>query len=325
MQYSFKNAEFKINDKAIIADSVSFNMSAPIEGTFKEFEKNSYEYHAANGNDNLLSMSYLLTGSDPLKSYIDLETGSISGYFGGMYFQSGYLSNYSFNATPNQPITINASIRFFEPLTGTFTPTQNSATDYKFLNISDVSVTGSSLGSLDDIDSVSYTFNQNVLPQYIIGETKPRKILFEKKEVKMDIKGVHITGNLPPQGTIADYQITLAHPQIPNLSETYFTNGKISSRSIEVQVGAEIKTSLTINQNYTKKRPTITSITPSTIYAGRTVVIRGVNLSNTEKVLFCVNGETTPRKEASFVIASDTTIRAISPKGVSRGAIELRP
>lgn len=325
MQYTFRNAELRFNDKSILADSVNFSLNAPIEGVFREGEKNSYDFAPVNGNDNSLSISFLLTGSCVLKDYIDLETGSISGYFGGLYFQSGYLTSYSFNANPNQPISVNANLKFFEPLTGNFVPSENTATDYKILNIADVSVTGTSLGSLDDIDSVSYSFNQNIVPQYIIGETKPRKILFESKEISMNINGAHITGNLPPQGIWADYQITLQHPEISSLSEVYFVNGKIMNRSIETSAGNEIKTSLTIKQNYTKKRPIITSISRSTIYAGQQLNIYGRNLLNVEKVLFCINGETIPRKEAAFTIGSDTAIRVVAPAGVSRGPIELRP
>lgn len=325
MQYTFKNAEVKINGNAILAESVNFALNSQIDNIFREGNPNSYEFSPTNGVDNSMSLNYYLTGVDSLREYIHLESGYISGYFGGLYFQSGYLTNYGFTANPNNPIVVNSTIKFFEPLTGSFTSTNNSATDYKILNIADVTVTGSSLGSLDDIDSVSYNFTSNVTPQYIIGETKPRKVLIEDKEITMQINGVNITGNLPAEGVWADYQITLAHPEISSLSEQYFVNGKIANRSIQTQANGEIKTSLTIKQSYTKKRPYITSVSPTEMYVGRTINVAGKNLLNTEKVLFCTNGESIPRLEASFTKGSDNLLRVVVPQGASRGILELRP
>lgn len=323
MQYTFKNSEVKINGKAVLAESVSFALNSQIQNVFRDGNPNSYEFAPVNGVDNSMQISYFLTGSDPLKTY--METGNISGYFGGLYFQSGYLTNYSFNANPNDIILVNSTIKFFEPLTGTFSPTYNTATDYKILNIADISVTGVSLGSLDDIDSVSYSYVSNVIPQYVIGETKPRKVLVENKEITMQINGVHITGNLPPEGILASYQLTLSHPEISSLSEQYFVDGKITNRSIQTQINGEIKTSLSIKQSYVKKRPTISSVFPTDAYAGRTINIVGTNLLNTEKVLFCTNGESIPRLEAAFTKGNDRLLRAVVPQGASRGIIELRP
>jgi len=325
MQYSFKNAELKINDKSIVAEEVNFSLSAPIQGVFREGEKDSYEFAPQNGNENVMSVTYLMTGTDPLKTYISAETGIISGNFGGLYFESGYLTSYNFDAAPNFPISVNASIKFFEPLTGTFTPTYNQSTDYKILNINDVTVTGASIGPLDDIDSVSYSFTQNVIPQYVIGESKPKKTLIESKEISMNVKGAHITGVLPPQGLPAHYEITFAHPQISNLTGNYFVNGYISDRTINTRTNSEIKTSFTIKQNYTKKRPRIRSVRATSIYAGQVINITGNDMLNVEKVLFCINGESVPRKEAEFYYISNTAIGVIVPKGASTGAIELRP
>ena len=141
----------------------------------------------------------------------------------------------------------------------------------------------------------------------------------------MNVKGAHITGVLPPQGLPAHYEITFAHPQISNLTGNYFVNGYISDRTINTKTNSEIKTSFTIKQNYTKKRPRIRSVRATTIYAGRLIGIIGENLLNVEKVLFCINGEAVPRKEAKFYYVSDTAINVVVPEGASTGAIELRP
>jgi len=324
MQYTYKNAVIKIDDKDIVAENISLSMNAELNGVFTEGRKNSYAFTPINGINGTLQISYYLTGSDPIRSYITSEEGSMSGYFGGISIPSGYLTSYSSEFAPNQMIKANANISFFNSPTGTFTPTYNQSSEkLKYLNVSDISITGHSLGNLDDVELIRYQYSQNVAPQYHIGDISPRKVVSENKQLSMAIQSAHISGVLPHQGSSAYLQVSLSHPRLPNFSDSIFIDGVVTTRSINTSSNDTISNNLTIEQNYLTRRPRITSLSRTQTSGGDNITIGGTNMKNTKKVLFCINGETVPRKEETFSILSDSAIRVTVPLGASRGMIEI--
>ena len=50
------------------------------------------------------------------------DTGTVSGDFGGLVFESGYLTSYSLKADPDKIASVAIQINFFDHLTGDFDP-----------------------------------------------------------------------------------------------------------------------------------------------------------------------------------------------------------
>ena len=114
MIYNYKNANILLNGRGIFADRILISERSENDPDYLMGQRHSFDYAPANGIGGTLNVSYYLTGQDFLKDFTTNETGQISGNFGGLYFRSGYLTNYSFSAQPNRPVLINASIDFFD-------------------------------------------------------------------------------------------------------------------------------------------------------------------------------------------------------------------
>jgi len=325
MKYNYTNAKLTLNDKAILADSADISFGASLNNVFKADRKNSYDFAPEDGVNGTINLSYTLTGKDPLKDYVYKEIGSISGNFGGLYFSSGYLRNYSLSFIPNTPIQVKASIDFFEGLNGTFTPTFEKAGTFLSLSVADVSLTGCSIGNLDDIESINYSFTADLEPQYIIGEKKPRKIVFKDRKASVDIRSSVISGRMPVEGIDGQVKVTFAHPSRPNYTESIEVNGRITDRSIQASARSSISNFLNITQGHVNKAPIISGIGfTAPLRGGNIVNISGKNFTYIENVLFCINGETTPRAPSqNFAIRSDVLIQAVLPNQTSKGLIEV--
>lgn len=325
MEHTYKNLVFKLDGVEFITDSVSFNLRNSSESTYREGNRNSYQYSANNGVLGDISISYSLTGNDPVKNYIENPSGMnpISGYVGGLYFTSGYIENYSVNLSRFKSVKASASIKIFDSLSGTFSPAYESVESRDILHVNDVTITGCSIGALEDIDSISYNFNQSLNPQYQIGAHIPEKVLMGKKKTSLNINTTNISGYLLPEGQKGEIEFTLTHPNNSTINETYCINGEIKQKSSSSQLKDFIRSTISIEQGYVNKKPEITLIS-ETIRDGVIATIRGNNLDNVERVLFCINGETTPRGEALILErTSNNQIRIKVPRGVSAGSVEL--
>ena len=127
MFYSASNAKLKVNDEEILASNASLSLSAALQPNYLITQRNTRDYTPSNGVGGQLSFNYYLTGKDFFKTFIrgqgekEKETTVISGNFGGLNFDSGYLTSYSVNFSPNSPASASATVSFFDDLKGNFT------------------------------------------------------------------------------------------------------------------------------------------------------------------------------------------------------------
>jgi hypothetical protein len=325
MQFSSRNSKLTLNNDQIVANSASFSLDASLNPLYRENRKSSVEFSPFDGVRGSLNVSYSLTGSDPLRESVFQETGLISGNFGGLYFPSGYLQSYGLDFKPNSPITVNANIVFFDGLSGHFSPVFEKSTPHKTLEVGDISITGCSIGNLDEIQSLSYNFNASVEPQYIIGETRPRKVTFRDRSITLNLESSNITGFLPAHGVNGSVGVTLLHPDLSSFSDILEVDGRIVSRSIDASTSSVVSNSLTIRQDRSNRIPMISGIhyVPP-LRGGQILTISGKYFSNVESVLFCINGEHTPRAPALRVIRrSDIKLLVTTPSNISNGLIEV--
>lgn len=320
MQYTYKNAKFKVNGKELLANTLSIKASNSVAPVYEDNRRGTSDYSPVGFVNGETSLSYYLTGADPLKDFTNNPTGVISGHFGGLYFESGYLTSYATNFSPQSPIVINANIVFFDTIKGVFTPEYNNNQEFNLVNVSDVTITGCSIGNIDEISNIRYSFTNNISPQFLIGNTAPSKILFNASETAIDISTSFISGSVPYNGEAVELEITLSHPNLSSYSDSFFCFGRLTNRSIGTSVGGTINNTLSVRQDYGPKKPVITSIT-SQVGGGNIIRIRGLNMLNTQKVLFCINGETTPRGEAEILAKTSTTVDVIVPPQTSSGQV----
>ena len=221
MFYSSSNAKLKVNSKEILASSAQISLNARVEPNYVAGARHSQTFNASNGVEGQLSFSYYLTGTDYFKSFItgqgeakdnsrEIISSPITGTFGGLGFDSGYLETYSVNFSPNAPAVANASVRFFDDLTGEFAPSSSAPDFTQVLNFSNA-VVSSELEVTGDFQFLEGTFNYNsqVEGVYLAGETKPSRVSFGPKNINMNFEIDNPGGDLPFSGSAAQIEVAL--------------------------------------------------------------------------------------------------------------------
>ena len=259
MLYSANNATLKINDVEILAASASLSLSAALEANYLIGDRNTNSYAASNGIGGTLDFNYLLTGVDYFKSFItgqgeipQNESQIISGNFGGLNFDSGYLTSYNVNFTPNSPLSANVSIAFFDDLQGEFVSTEEQASATEVLNASRVAVASEfEEDQVDNFIAGSYNYSSEVSPVYLIGETKPSSVSFGKKTTSMNFEIDNPTGNLPVDGSNVKLEVNLRGLNINDATilDTFSCSGVMQSRNLASSAGDYIKHSINVIQN----------------------------------------------------------------------------
>jgi len=267
--YSASNAKLKINGNEILASNASLSLGASLSPRYQiagDSTRNTSVYSPTNGIGGQLNFSYFITGKDYFKTFItgQGETGNmgevISGNFGGLNFDSGYLTSYSANFSPNSSSVANVSISFFDQLNGVFSPSEEQAPDStQILNLRSAIIEGEfasdSEGSVDNFIGGAYNYTSQVRPVYLMGETKPSSVSYGQKVVNMNFEIDSPTGYLPVSGTSAKIKVSL----LPIISsdvafavEDFVCSGLIQQRNIASAVGDYIKHSINIVQNDTQ-------------------------------------------------------------------------
>ena len=268
MLYSASNAKLKINGNEILASNASLSLGASLNPQYRiagESTRNTAIYTPTNGIGGQLNFNYFITGKDYFKTFItgQGETGNmgevISGDFGGLNFDSGYLTSYSANFGPNTSSVASVSISFFDQLNGVFSPTEEIAPDStQILNLRSAIIEGEFAsdagGSVDNFIGGTYNYTSQVRPVYLMGETKPSAVAYGEKVVNMNFEIDSPTGYLPVSGTSAKIKVSLlpeGDTSISQAVEDFTCSGLIQQRNIASAAGDYIKHSINIIQNNT--------------------------------------------------------------------------
>jgi len=261
--YTSDNAKLQINGNEILASNASISLSASLQPNYTIEDRNTVNYVASNGVGGKLNFSYYITGRDYLvKSFITgqgeipISTSQvISGNFGGLYFDSGYLDSYSLNFSPNTPAVATASISFFDDLGGEFNPTTGAApSNTEVLNFEKASISQGDTpmqGEISDFIAGTYNYTSEVKPVYLMGETKPSDVSFGPKTTNMNFEVDNPTGFLPVSGTNALISVDLKN--IAGVTrENFACSGVMQQRSLAGAVQDYVKHSITIIENSTQ-------------------------------------------------------------------------
>ena len=246
--YNYKDINVLLNGIAYRADKVEIDSKADVGATYKRGDKFTSNFSTNDYVNSSLKLSYYLTGPETLKSYFTSDS-SISGNINGLYFSSGYLKNYRFNASPYSPVLIDAEIVFFEGLSGQFnTNYRPSNTKIPPLNYRFSSFTGVVNVDFNNyVESLSYNYEAEIVPVKKSQSRTPSEIRFNKKTVSIDILTNSLSGDMPLNGKTAAFVMTLANSGGPQ--ETFGCSGLINQRSFGVQAGERLANKISITQN----------------------------------------------------------------------------
>tara|TARA_Y100000593_G_C4269244_1_gene316458 strand:- start:333 stop:1268 length:936 start_codon:yes stop_codon:yes gene_type:complete len=279
--YSANNAKLKIDGNEIIASNASISLNASLTPRYDHDQRNTRTYAASNGVGGNLSFSYYLTGTDYFKQFLTGQgepvggdsTSSttfgapLSGNFGGLNFESGYLTSYSVSFAPNSPVVANATVTFFDDMSKTgssFSPTETLAPDIgTVLNCRNAYVvTGndswrpeepagtSPTQNIDNFIGGTYNYAIEVKPVYLMGETVPSAVSYGVQNVNMNFEIDNPTGFLPFSGCDAMISVQMKS-QTEDLenAETFTCSGRVNQRSIASAANDYIKHTINITEN----------------------------------------------------------------------------
>ncbi len=265
---SYSNAKVTLNGHSFFAQRAGVASQATLSPNYLAEERSSFSSIAQEGVRGSLSISYFLTGSDPLKPYTVDEKSQISGNLGGMYFNSGYLTSLSFTAAPFKPVLIEAQLDFFGSLSGEFSPTKEKLSENKILTFTDIKVNESGIEK-DKLKSIQYGFSSQLTPVYEAGDTVPCEVRYAKKDINVNIDTYAISGQLNYAGDTALVKLSINNAT--GVAETYSVLGPLKSRKVTATAGERMSSSLSISQSFIGEAPTIGALSTS----GNAMVING--------------------------------------------------
>lgn len=311
--YTYKNSKIQLNGSSVLVRGASIDYNAEISASYDVSDRNTTQFRPNDGIKGTLNFNYLITGDDFVKDFIYDEQGNISGSFGGLFFESGFLTSYRFSATPASPVSVDASVVFFDDLKGSFSPTFEEASSNKILNFSDAQISNtvsSGVGNLGSIQKATYNYASEISPVYVVGEKTPREIRYGRKGITAQVEIDNLSGDLSIFGNDAALQLSLKDPTTEAIRESYTVNGRLEKKSIQVQANSPLSTSISVKQNRVSREPEITSFTPTTFFEESQITINGTNLMGTRTVTF-------GGVQGTLISSSSTQLTVKVPKGAS--------
>lgn len=322
MIYTNRNTLVKLNNKHIFTNKTELESSANISPIYIDGQRHTTEFANDNNVNSKIRLSYFLTGSDFIKNELANETTAISGFIGGIYFSSGYLSSYTVDIQPNAPIEASAEIIIFGCLTGVYIPTKSLfPTNANILNGSDIQFSNlSNSCPIGNVYSMSYSFNSDIIPIYYqeTGTNKSNlsidRVSFGQKTLSCELLTDSTTGFIPINGYTSAFSL-LAYDKNSVLAETFSISGKAIAISHDFSNNNYQK--LKVIQNRIESGPTISSFYPTTANPRDTINIIGNNFNNV--VAINVNNE----QVSSFQSISPTQISFTVDNYLNSGLIRV--
>ena len=266
MFYSANNAKLQVNGNEILASNAELSLGTSLQPRYTINQRHTSDYAATNGVGGQLTFNYFITGRDYFKSFISgqgeiplTSSETLSGNFGGLNFDSGYLTSYSVNFGPNSPAVANATVSFFDQLDGEFSPTTEAApADTQVLNFKQAVVSHyipieneTVSGRVDEFVAGTYNYQSEVKPVYLMNETKPSSVTFGPKNTHMNFETDNPTGYLPVSGNIARISVDLKNFS-NTVVENFTCSGVIRQRNLGAAVGDYVKQTINITQASTQ-------------------------------------------------------------------------
>lgn len=327
MFFNYKNCTFSFSGIDILASNVNMSLDTSNTPVYnEEFKKNSYSYVAEDTVDTNFSISYYLTGKDFVKEYLlgaSSEQG-ISGNFCGLYFENGYITNYSIKGSPDSLAKVDVEVKVFEPLKGAFSATSPAnRPEFSPLNFSSFYLSGNLDGTPFDSNGYNFTNFSYQYQREVQKYNKEGSSAFDesgraylgKRSQSLSFEIDNFNYSLPYSGVPCSFYVSLLTGSQP--LDTLSFAGIVSSKRSSVEAQGYIRSEFSLRQDFSHFKPVITDFTPRVILPGATVTINGSNFINVKKIFF---GNT---EATSFNPVSTSLITAVAPISLKGAAAIL--
>ena len=316
--YTTNNTDLTINGTGYYVSEASIGSDATLTPVYSVGSDSSDEYYSNGDVPGNLSMTYFLTGVDPIKELMNNNL-PVSGNFCGLYFDSGYLTSYSLGFGAHQPVRVSASFSFFGKMSGTFTAgVQSSRVDHDTLNCSDFEFNETGILSDKQIMGLDYSYSTSVTPYYSVQETGenpiPSAVLSAGSQIGLNISTNDYSINLPSTGLLCKGKIILKDSSGTE-RESYNISGVMNSQSMSAT--DPLVKSLSISQANLALPPAIDTISPVNGAAGTTVKISGSDFQDVETVIL-------QDQPLDFTLESTTGVVFVVPSDAMSGPVRVK-
>lgn len=256
MSNCYKNFPVVINysdntSDTIYSNSASIDENLNIEHAQSLGVKGSNAVFTKTLTQGQLSMeSYLLVGLSVFGKMRGANDQDISMQFGPYSCPAPcVLSSVSVNINVGQPITVNRSFAYFGGVTNVGNPTPTVPT-IEPITPENITLNGfDQLGSVSNIQSITWSFTQSYDQHYLLGENVP-KIVFTQGQIQMDVSAEGLSnaltaGNCMPAAK--EYSVDVTDCDGNDLGALSI-NGHIQSRNSSVSADNDEQNSVSIIQ-----------------------------------------------------------------------------
>ena len=319
----YNNVKLDLNGQSIYANDVSLSFSSNLTPVYLSDDRSAFTFKGSQDSASSISVSYYLTGADPLKNHIsDDPTTGIGGNFCGLTFESGYLSSYAINVNQFSKIEVNADIDIYGDLAGEFVKQQRTETGLRFLDSSDCTIGHTGISPEDNLKSFSYKYSSSFASKYVAGKIKPVEIRALQKKVSAEISHYHTGSNIPYSGEEASVNLVL-NDKDGNEIDNYLLHGKVTSKSMSTSAGGLIESQSSVTQNLINDTPSFSGNgfdTSETFKPGDTIKVTGFNFNNITRINFLeIEAETFTKNDST----NNSLTITIPPKAI-QCPIEIR-
>jgi len=283
--YNYNNISLKVNGSGILANSASFSHSNELSKVTEINRIGGDGYLAAGGLNGTLSLTYYVDAinGDPL--YMpDMKPGQniFNLDFGGMAIQSGYLNSYAWSASPHGILQVSAGFQFYEDFGDGFSPEILPDQNWDWYKMSDLTVSLEGIDVSSRIVSMSYDETYNFTPLYNISGTAPVEHRYGEKIKSLNLDTYNILEAIPYTGKEVTVDVG-----IRGTSAQWSVKGMLQSKSIEINFGEKIISTLNLTDNGYGKAPSLVgSSTGGQINVDYMWALYGFNLENTTAIYF---------------------------------------
>jgi len=291
MFYSSKQCKITINDSPLFVEEASISCRNALSSNVL-VGYNDPTYVVGNTDVNgTLSVSYYLTGNDFVKNNL-LSNSSIpvKCNFGGLYFESGFVSSYLIDFIPNSPVKASAEIIFWGDLNGSFAPNRERISRPNFLNFSDC-VIDSNFVSSSGIRKISWKssvensadFRDDLYNKGVVG---PNSVLPSKKQSVCEISCNELDKRIGYSGAEGYISVSICNKYKEEVDDI-FVSGNLAARNLSVGQNSVLESSYTLTQeNINNYGPEISGFSKLNPVINEPILVSGSNLDGFVSVLY---------------------------------------
>lgn len=285
MFYNGKNLLVKINGQEIVATDATLAYEAQIAPYFEIGDRYTTRIAPTDLIQGSLSLNYLFTGSDYIKSLRD-EDSYLVFDFGGIS-QTGYLRSHTTKIAPHNPISCSADIVFYQTPTGNFQP------NYSNIDLTDRVVHADNLIIYDfnnkyitgNYINATFNYRADIRPEVLINGVREERAVFGVKECIFNGSFNNLNPEIELSGTNVGLTIAVKDFAGELFKDAFGVTGFLTSKTFKATTEESLITEIGIRQFIILPEAEISGFSPKTVKIGDKLTISGSNFTYVFAVL----------------------------------------